>query len=113
MSRLFEHITQELEVPTFNANIYLAGPIEVAEQIIRRECLVEGLCVTITPTTYIYSGGEESGYVVGLINYPRFPKSPEEITDRAIKLGKIILDETYQQSLTVVTSDKTYFISKR
>lgn len=93
--------------------IYIAGPIEIAKQIIRRECLREGLCVTIDPTQYVYAGGEESGYVVGLINYPRFPKETTEITLRATDLGRILMEETYQQSFTVVTPDESLFYSRR
>lgn len=69
-------------LPTHWARIYIAGPIDVAKQIIR-----EGLCATITPTDYIYTGGEEAGIVVGLIDYPRFPKPVDEITNRAVDLG--------------------------
>lgn len=34
-----------------------------------------GLCVTVTPTEYIYKGGREPGVMVGLIRYPRFPET--------------------------------------
>jgi hypothetical protein len=99
--------------PTFWAKIYISGPIEVAEQIIRAECLREGLCVTIEPTKFIYTGGEEEGYVVGLINYPRFPASPEDIRERAISLGKLLLEGTYQHSILIMTPINTLWISKR
>lgn len=110
---MFDKITERKSCGTFTAKIYIAGPIEIAKQIIRRECLVEGLCVTIESTLYIYSGGEEQGYVVGLINYPRFPKTPKEILDRAEKLAILLLNETYQQSVSIVTPEETIWISKR
>lgn len=97
----------------FSVKIYIAGPIDVAKQILRRECMRVGLCVTIEPTTYIYTGGEESGYVVGLINYPRFPKETTEITQRASGLGRILMEETHQQSFTVVTPEESIFVSRR
>lgn len=103
-------ITKECE--TYTAKIYLAGPIEVAKQIIRRECLV-GLCVTIEPTTYIYTKGEEVGYVVGLINYPRFPQTADAIFETAVQLGTTLLNETYQGSFTIVATDRTKFFSTR
>lgn len=96
---------------TYTVSLYIAGPIAVAEQIVRRECLAEGLCVTVTPTKYIYTGGEEIGYTIGFINYPRFPKSPEEIYIRARTLLITLITETYQKSGTIVASDKTEFIS--
>jgi hypothetical protein len=98
---------------TMWARIYLSGPIEIAKQVIREECLREGLCVTIEPTTFIYTGGEESGYVIGLINYPRFPKSQQEIAERADNLSEILLDLTFQHSALVMTPSSTRWITKR
>lgn len=110
---LFDKITERKTCESFTVRIYIAGPIEIAKQILRRESLVEGLCVTIEPTLYLYSGGEEQGYVVGFINYPRFPKTPEEILTRAEHVANILLDETYQQSYTIVTPVESIFVSKR
>lgn len=110
---IFDKITEEKTCKSFDIKIYIAGPIEVAKQILRREALVEGLCVTIEPTLYLYSGGEEQGYVVGFINYPRFPKTPEEILTRAEHIATILLNETYQQSYTIVTPVESIFVSKR
>jgi len=98
---------------TYWCRIYMSGPIEIAKQIIRNECLQKGLCVTIEPTTFIYTGGEESGYVVGLVNYPRFPSTNEEIKDRAEKLMLRLLDETFQQSGMVMTPEQTVWFTKR
>ncbi len=95
------------------ARLYLSGPIEVAKQTLRRECLREGLCVTIEPTTFIYTGGEESGYVIGLINYPRFPSTAEKINRRAEDIALKLLDDTYQHSALIMTPTKTRWISKR
>lgn len=102
-----------VSLPTFTARIYMSGPIEVAKQIIRAECLREGLCVTVEPTTFIYTGGEESGYVVGLVNYPRFPSTPDEIEGRAMALMHALLEGTFQHSGLLVTPVKTEWISKR
>jgi hypothetical protein len=99
--------------PTFWAKIYLSGPIEVAKQIIRADCLREGLCVTIEPTKYIYTAGEEDGYIIGLINYPRFPTTQEKIKERAISLARLLLDGTYQHSVLIMTPDETLWITKR
>lgn len=91
----------------------MSGPIEVAKQIIRAECLNEGLCVTIDATNFIYTGGEEAGYVVGLINYPRFPKEPSEIEARARGLMQTLLEGTFQHSALLMTPDLTEWITKR
>jgi hypothetical protein len=100
-------------VSTFWVKIYLSGPIEVAKQIIRRVCLQEGLCVTIEPTTYIYTGGEEIGYVVGLLNYPRFPTSNEALSHRAEELADELMQGTYHHSVLIVNPSKSYWFSRR
>jgi hypothetical protein len=98
---------------TYWVNIYLSGPVEIAEQICRKDFLDHGLCITITPTKYIYTGGEESGYVIGLVNYPRFPSQPEEIYARAKDLAIKLLDGTFQHSVLLVSPDKSEWITKR
>lgn len=98
---------------TFTARLYLSGPIEVAKQIIRADCLREGLCVTVEPTTFIYTGGEEAGYVVGLLNYPRFPKDTGEIVQRARDLMLKLLEGTHQHSALLVTPTETEWVTKR
>lgn len=98
---------------TYWVKIYIAGPIEVAKQIIRREAKQQGMCVTIEPTTYVYTGGEELGYVVGFINYPRFPAASSTIWARAEQLAEILKNETYQSSYTIMDPDQTVWVSDR
>lgn len=100
-------------VPTFWAKISISGPIEVAKQVLREECLRIGLCVTIDPTTFIYTGGEEAGYTVGLINYPRFPSSNEKITEIARQLAHKLMERTAQQSVLVMTPDTSEWFTIR
>ena len=99
--------------PTFCVRLYLSGPIEAAKQVIRAECLREGLCVTFEPTLFIYTGGEETGYSVGLLNYPRFPSNPAELIERARDLAMKLLDATFQHSALMVTPETSAWITKR
>src|SRR5574343_1094030 len=92
---------------TFWVRIYMSGPIEVAKQVCRKSCLAAGLCVTIEPTHFIYTGGEEAGFVVGLINYPRFPADTASIVARATALADELRDATHQQSWLVMTPEST------
>lgn len=96
--------------PTYTIRIYLSGPIEVAKQIIREHVLAHPLCVTIEPTTFLYTGGEEQGYVVGLLNYPRFPTAPNELNVRAKILAELLRDRTFQRSALVVTPTETIWL---
>jgi hypothetical protein len=98
---------------TFTIRLYLSGPIEVAKQALRAECLREGLCVTIHETAFIYTGGEELGYVVGLLNYPRFPTTPEALTERARAMMRALLEATHQHSALMVTPTESEWITKR
>jgi len=103
-------MTQQTTSGTAWAKVYLSGPIEIAKQVIRKHCLEQGLCVTIEPTTFIYTGSEEVGYVVGVINYPRFPESSEEVFQHAKTLALALLSETYQRSALVMTPEETIWI---
>jgi len=104
----------ELACKTYWCKIYIAGPIAEIEQICRSWCM-KGACVTVTPTNYIYTMGEESGAEIGLINYPRFPKKIPKATllREAVELGEEICAKCYQGSFTIMTPDNTYFYSRR
>lgn len=93
--------------------LYLSGPIEAAKQAIRASCLRAGLCVTVEPTLFIYTGGEEAGFVVGLLNYPRFPTTPEALEGRARELMHELLDATHQHSALMVGPTQSEWITKR
>ena len=99
--------------PTRVIRLYLSGPIEVAKQIIREHCHANGLCVTIEPTLFVYTGGEESGYVVGLLNYPRFPTDAESLDRKAESLAIKLLEGTFQHSVLVVTPEQTFWHTTR
>lgn len=97
---------------TYWARIYLAGPIDVAKQLLRAECMRDGLCVTIEAAHFIYTGGEESGYVVGLVNYPRFPAERATISARAVYIAQLLLDGTYQRSAMLMEPGTTTWLTK-
>lgn len=63
--------------------------------------------MTLTPTEFIYTAGLESGVAVGFINYPRFPKEPEEIFDRAKNVAYRLMRAMFQRSCCIVADDKT------
>jgi hypothetical protein len=96
-----------VHAPTYWVRIVSSGPIEIAKHILREECLREGLCVTVVPTHFIYTGGEEVGFEVGLINYPRFPSTPDAIRARAMHIADLLLVGGSQHSILVMTPDET------
>jgi formylmethanofuran:tetrahydromethanopterin formyltransferase len=90
--------------------------IDEVERICHDFCDKIGLCVTITPTTFIYSrrtetpDGWEDGCFVELIQYPRFPDSEENIRERAIELAKILMKNFGQTKVSVICTDNTYML---
>lgn len=102
-------------VATYTVRIYMAGDIDEAKRLLRRECYPpnEGLCVTVEPCTFLYTGGEEQGFVVGLVNYPRFPKTPAALWERAEKIALHLIPALCQWSALLVAPDKTAWINLR
>lgn len=106
-------ISKTFNVNTFWVKIYLAGDIDVAKQVCREECTKEGLCVTVEPCEYIYTAGQETGFVIGLINYPRFPSEPSKILDRAKGLAEILMLRCCQNSALLMDPNTTTWITRR
>lgn len=100
---------------TYTVRLYMAGDIDHAKQLLRAECYPpnEGLCVTMEPTTFIYSGGEEQGFVVGFVNYPRFPTPPDALYARAKAIAENLIPALSQWSALLVAPDKTEWINGR
>jgi hypothetical protein len=100
------------EAPTYWINIYLSGSIERVKDVCR-QFVERGLCVTVTPTTYIYKYGLEEGVIVGLLNYPRFPKEPKELDEHARSLGWLLMLSCNQGSVLMEYPDRTVWLTRR
>jgi hypothetical protein len=99
--------------PSYPVSIFIAGDYDEARDICAAFCNAVGLCVTVTRTAYIYTGGEETGVIVGLINYPRFPSEPGSILQAAKALALELMHKLDQQSVSIQTPDKTHWFSVR
>ena len=106
-------------VDTYTANIFMGlkegydGKTHSyidAEMWLQDYCDKKGFAVTLTETEFIYTGGNEPGIIVGLINYPRFPSTPEEIFNKAIEIGTALMYKFNQQRFSIVCIDKTVMI---
>lgn len=95
------------------AKIFMAGDISIAKQAIRQFCMQQGLCITLQLADYLYTGGEEAGFVIGLINYPRFPSTPERIDSTAQALAADLMVACCQLSYTIMTPTGTTWYSRR
>jgi hypothetical protein len=98
---------------SFNVDIHMAGDIQRAGQLLQSLCIVKGMCVSLTPQSFIYTGGREEGFKVGFINYPRFPCSPDEIVDTAKFVAEFLMGDLGQHSYSIVTPVETIWRSRR
>jgi hypothetical protein len=102
------------QAQTHVVELFMAGDIGHAKQVIRLFCADHSICVTVTPTLFVYAGGEEAGFVVGFRNYPRFPSAVPALWSKAAILGDTLLEELGQDSwMCVEAGGMTSWRSKR
>ena len=103
-------------VPSFTATIWLGTKNRDAGLLVPEGDILKsiqeyvdrvGLCVSVTPTTFIYTNGCEPGFAIGLINYPRFPAEPSAIREKALELAWLLKDVAQQYKVSVVFPDVT------
>ena len=94
---------------THEVKIFIAGDIQTITAVCRRFCLT-GICVSVTPAAFIFTGGAETGAIIGLINYARFPKESAAVDAKAVELATILMDECCQRSCSVVMPEETIFL---
>ena len=86
--------------------------IEKIYSICRRYVHQNKWCVTVTPTKFIYTGGDEDGAIIGIIQYPRFPKSYILLKERVIELAEILRIELGQYRVSIVFPEETIMLEK-
>lgn len=101
------------KVPSINFDIYIAGDAAIARQVCREHCFAVGLCVTVQPLDYIYTGGEEAGVRIGLINYARFPSDYSALRTKALELANLLMERLCQHSFSLVGPEETEWVSRR
>lgn len=97
---------------SFGFTIFIAGDLWDARRICREYCAI-GLCVTVEPIEFIYTGGAETGVRVGLINYARFPCIPAALEKHAEALANRLREGLCQHSYTIVGPERTIWDSSR
>jgi len=98
-------------IQTFEINIFISGPLAAIEDVCRAEMRREDYCVTVTPTRFVFGGGDQEGARVGLLSYPRKPCPDAVLRNRAEKLARELLDGLHQNTALIVDPDTTTWIS--
>jgi hypothetical protein len=96
---------------TFTCEICIGGNYDDAIRICKEFCNEIGCCVTCTKTEFIYTNGQESGILIRLVQYPRFPKLDSFISDDALELTKKLINGLYQQSALIISNNETKWIT--
>lgn len=99
--------------PSCVFEIYMAGNIHDAKRKLTQLAATQGACWSVDKTEFIYSGGREKGFIVRIINYPRFPKSVDSLRQSALELAKELMIELGQGSCSIVGPDKTIWLNRR
>jgi len=108
-------------LPTYYANIYLglrhgySGTVTSIDHVrehLQSFCNDVKIGVTLTPTEFIYVDGGEPGVIIGLINYPRFPRNVENIKRIALTIAEGLMELCHQERVSVVCSDETIMLEK-
>jgi hypothetical protein len=110
------------QVPSYNINIYIGlthsdsgvtHDIGKLKEICQNYVNNIKLCVTVTPTEFIYVDGSESGAIVGLIHYPRYPSTPEKLKQHAIELGYELMHKLEQKRISIACPDVTLMLTNK
>jgi len=107
------------KVETFTARIYLGlkegynGRVRGFDEV--RKCLeeyvkVNPFCFTLEHTIFIHTDGTEPGAVIGIINYPRFPRTRPELKKIALKVAEDLRVLFVQNRVSVVFTDETVML---
>jgi len=103
----------ETIAPSCTYHIWIAGDYNRARFGCNNYCSSRGACFALTRVDYIFSGGEEAGVRVTIINYPRFPKSPDELKNTAIEMAYYLMAYLNQTSCSVEGPEESVFISRK
>jgi hypothetical protein len=82
--------------------------IDEVYDICQKLCNARKACFTITPTRFIYVDGWEDGVVIGLINYPRFPKEKQRLIYDSWEIAGELQEHFKQIRVSITTPEKTY-----
>jgi len=93
--------------------IYIGGDIDFAKHKLSQMAAEKGMCVSIEPTEFIYTGGRELGMIIRVIRYPRFPSTTLDLRDFAKHIATNLMTYLGQGSCSIVGSEETIWLTRR
>jgi hypothetical protein len=106
-------------VPTYYANIYVGtrkgydGPVlskGTVALLISEYIKDHPMGITVTDTEFYYVDGSEPGIIVGLINYPRFPRSNGQLQKDALDFAHYLRERFEQIRVSIIFPDITVML---
>lgn len=96
--------------PTFQSAIYISARLHTVQDVCAEFCKKNPCCVTVEPVDFIFTGGNQSGFRIKFINYPRFENDIESIKQKSESLALSLLIASQQNSCSVVHSDEIIYM---
>lgn len=98
---------------TIAFDVFVAGSYQHAIEAVREFCLSTPLCVSVTPSDFVYVAGMESGVVCRVLNYPRFTHSSHDALEaKAMALCEHLIVRLHQRSGMVVGTKHSHWLSR-
>lgn len=110
----------ETTVPTCTISIYvglkereseIVHSVDEVRDAVKRYCNDIGFCVSLTQTEFIYTNGSESGVIIGLINYPRFPSNEDVLWRHALNIAAFLQCTCGQLRVSIVGPTDTTMLT--
>jgi len=71
------------------------------------------ICFSVTPTSFVHPSGAEKGVIIGLIQYPRFPKEEKELISIALDVAESLRIKFRQYRVTVGFPDNMIMLGEK
>lgn len=95
----------------YQVDIHIAGNLMTIEEVCAEFC-ERGACVSITPQTFVYTAGRETGAKVTFISYARFPKDDDELFNQAEQLARLLLEKCHQHTCTIIDNHVSLMLNR-
>lgn len=107
------HLSNNEHCETITVRIYMGGDYNVARSVTKKYLFDHPGCVNMYKVDYIYTGGEEAGFCVEYINYPKFPKNAMTLILNAEELARLLMRELGERTCSIQHPDGTVRLKRK